>query len=475
MWLRNFVENFSQEDGSIASRKAQSEEMYKGAQRESFCGITTKSYEGVVDTAAEGGLVGTLALSRLQVALKQRGLKCKWTPKQSSAKGVGGAAHVVGVVWIPIGISGMNGILECTVVEGEVPLLLPVQLLKQLRVALNFFDYTFVMSEHEKTVKMHELPSGHVTIEVLQFHEHGFSLPAGVPGMIESDFINERFVGAMSAQLNDKATVGTTHQLGKTPVKCHGVHHGPPTPDERCDGIHFKREQDEGEQPRSSAEEGGEGMASGARQDLHVDRVHRTPARRPGMVSRRGDAGGYLCPPHHAGQEAGTFEEQGGQQLCAPQSQSQGGWQSRQLLHHLQDVPQPLGEHYEVNPAEEHPVIQSQVLQEALQKAEFEKMKEVGAVKTIDKPICLCGRPAELRAMKKEGPRRGRKYWNCAETACEFFQWLPTEADPDAMSVTSFNLGGNRDSSQRSKSPRTIRSEPKKTEGPIEVESDGTL
>lgn len=119
--------------------------------------------------------------------------------------------------------------------------------------------------------------------------------------------------------------------------------------------------------------------------------------------------------------------------------------------------------------------IQSQVLQEALQKAEFEKMKEVGAVKTIDKPICLCGRPAELRAMKKEGPRRGRKYWNCAETACEFFQWLPTEADPDAMSVTSFNLGGNRDSSQRSKSPRTIRSEPKKTEGPIEVESDGTL
>ena len=111
MWLRNFVENFSQEDGSIASRKAQSEEMYKGAQRESFCGITTKSYEGVVDTAAEGGLVGTLALSRLQVALKQSGLKCKWTPKQSSAKGVGGAAHVVGVVWIPIGISGMNGIL----------------------------------------------------------------------------------------------------------------------------------------------------------------------------------------------------------------------------------------------------------------------------------------------------------------------------------------------------------------------------
>lgn len=129
--------------------------------------------------------------------------------------------------------------------------------------------------------------------------------------------------------------------------------------------------------------------------------------------------------------------------------------------------------------------IQSQVLQTALQKMEFEKakdsefarMKEVETMipVKVDKPICACGREAELRAMKKESSRRGRKYWTCAEAACDFFQWLPNEADPDAMSVASFSWLTPQEPSQRSKSPRTSRSEPKRTQGPIEVDSDGGL
>ena len=56
-----------------------------------FCGITTKAIEGVVDTAAEGGLVGREPLARLERELATRGLRIKWVPKQSSAKVLGEA------------------------------------------------------------------------------------------------------------------------------------------------------------------------------------------------------------------------------------------------------------------------------------------------------------------------------------------------------------------------------------------------
>ena len=58
-----------------------------------FCGITTK------------------------VAV--RGLRIKWVPKQSFAKGVGGSAVVECVALIPLGIGGVNGVLETTVVQGD--------------------------------------------------------------------------------------------------------------------------------------------------------------------------------------------------------------------------------------------------------------------------------------------------------------------------------------------------------------------
>lgn len=88
-----------------------------------FCGIVTNSSEGIVDTAAEGGLIGISALHRLQNDLAQYNLQGKWVPKKSTAKGVGGNAKVHGVILLPISIAKISGILETTVVDGEVPLL----------------------------------------------------------------------------------------------------------------------------------------------------------------------------------------------------------------------------------------------------------------------------------------------------------------------------------------------------------------
>jgi hypothetical protein len=64
--------------------------------------------------------------------LSEQGLQVAWTNKQARAHGVGGAAKVIGIAAIPLGIGGVSGILEATVVEGEVPLLLPVRMLKEL-------------------------------------------------------------------------------------------------------------------------------------------------------------------------------------------------------------------------------------------------------------------------------------------------------------------------------------------------------
>ncbi|CAK8987801.1 Retrovirus-related Pol polyprotein from transposon RE1 (Retro element 1) (AtRE1) [Includes: Protease RE1 [Durusdinium trenchii] len=97
-----------------------------------FSGITTQSTMGIVDTAAQGGLIGLPALERLQEALKEHQLKVNWTGKQAQARGIGGSAKVCGVVEIPVGIAGVNGLIEATVVEEEVPFLLSIQFLKQV-------------------------------------------------------------------------------------------------------------------------------------------------------------------------------------------------------------------------------------------------------------------------------------------------------------------------------------------------------
>ena len=124
---------------------------------ENFCGITTKSFEGIVDTAAEGGLVGRAPLARLEKELLMRGLRIKWTPKQTSAKGVGGNAVVEGVALIPLGMGGINGVLETTVVQGDVPLLLPVRLLVTLAAKIDLKNMIMELQNHQVEVPLHPL------------------------------------------------------------------------------------------------------------------------------------------------------------------------------------------------------------------------------------------------------------------------------------------------------------------------------
>eukprot|EP00913_Durusdinium_trenchii_P032934 g30831.t1 len=139
-----------------------------------FTGITTSGSMGIIDTAAQGGLIGLPALRRLEESLKGHGLKVVWTGKKAQAKGIGGDARVRGVVEIPVGIGRVNGVIEATVVEEEVPFLLSIQFLKQVGAIVDLQKSALVLTKFDKCCLMHHMP---VAAPVLEFHEDGWQLP----------------------------------------------------------------------------------------------------------------------------------------------------------------------------------------------------------------------------------------------------------------------------------------------------------
>ena len=82
------------------------------------------------------------------------------------------------------------------------------------------------------------------------------------------------------------------------------------------------------------------------------------------------------------------------------------------------------------------------MLVDALQRYEIERQAATAAATPVtspsDKPNCLCGAPAQMLTVKKEGPQRGRKFWKCVQRQFEFFQWIGIDAD--TMSVNDFIL-----------------------------------
>ncbi len=220
-WLRAFVEeNRNQVANSEAATNSASSWAYKERREDreaagNFCGIVTKPSQGIVDTAAEGGLIGHVALQRHEEELRRFGLKCKWIPKISSAKGVGGSAKVIGVTLIPLGVGKINGILEATVVEGEVPLLLPVRMLKTLGAVIDLKTDTMKLMNHDVTVQLETMVSGHVAVDVTQFADGKFQVPHEA-GSHDEFHLHQCHHSAMLAQLmgdnlNSKASSTSDH------------------------------------------------------------------------------------------------------------------------------------------------------------------------------------------------------------------------------------------------------------------------
>ena len=192
---------------------------------EEFCGLCTDPQQGVVDTAAQSGLIGEAALKRLEDSLHHHGLKVFWTGKQAQARGVGGAAHVTGVAEIPLGLNGLCGVLECTVVKEEVPLLLPIRLLRELGARIDLDSNTLTLTKHDICLSMNVLNSGHAAVDVCRFGPEGWKMPpdATRAGRSEKDFVWAAMIGTSDRSWNLPAS-HSGHGLQAIPkrVSAHG-------------------------------------------------------------------------------------------------------------------------------------------------------------------------------------------------------------------------------------------------------------
>ena len=153
-----------------------------------FVGLTTSPTMAVVDTAAQDGLVGVRALERLKEQLTAFGLQISWSSRKAKAHGIGGAAKVVGVAALPLGLAGSSGVLEATVVDNEVPLLLPVKMLRSLQAVIDVGEECMHLRALNRSVELSRLPSGHLAVDVLDFGPSGFQHPVEAVEYHESDF-----------------------------------------------------------------------------------------------------------------------------------------------------------------------------------------------------------------------------------------------------------------------------------------------
>ena len=86
-------------------------------------------------------LVGKQQLDKWFKLLAEHGLQVEWSQeKPESASGIGGMTQPIGVVYVPVGLAGCNGIIRFTVVEQDVPPLLQVGIIRTLQASLDLTD-----------------------------------------------------------------------------------------------------------------------------------------------------------------------------------------------------------------------------------------------------------------------------------------------------------------------------------------------
>ena len=360
-WLREFVEQRAKTHGDDS---VTSEDYGAGSDSDPskrlFCGIVTNSFEGVVDTAAEGGLIGATALKKLEQHLVKHNLRCVWTPKTSAAKGVGGSAKVCGVVLIPIALGGISGVLETTVVEGDVPFLLPIKLLKMLGAIVNLPRNTLTLEKHGVDVPMRELPSGHVVIQIDAFEDGKFECPPELANQFDFGMNEKHTVEAMLVQ-SERRVCGPTFQSTRVvPQVSNGWPVRPSAGFGKCapsNGSQASFTASHAKEPQFG--KGTSKLASDPGQDLHGVGHGRAAKRNRRLVPAAVAAGvvatvGANCPGHLCGvdshrQAVEAFANKGStfslrEFMHSSLQGTQGRWQQERFMDHVPGMQLPLGE-----------------------------------------------------------------------------------------------------------------------------------
>ena len=142
--------------------------------------VTLDPGEVLWDTGAQEGLVGKQQLRKWCKLLAEHGLQVEWSQeKPESASGIGGVTQPIGVVYVPVGLAGCNGIIRFTVVEQDVPPLLLVGIMRTLQASLDLTDdgAKEIFRQFGGESPLRTLQSGHTVIRADQFDPDGWQLP----------------------------------------------------------------------------------------------------------------------------------------------------------------------------------------------------------------------------------------------------------------------------------------------------------
>ena len=137
--------------------------------------------EAVLDIGATQDLIGVKALEELTQTLKSVGLQPVRVDKPViTPAGIGGSAKALYVVLLPISPGGAPGVLEMTVLEGNIPPLLSVGFLDFLKASMDLENNTISLKTLGLELSMKRLSSGHRTIPLVQWQGGHFPVPDSV-------------------------------------------------------------------------------------------------------------------------------------------------------------------------------------------------------------------------------------------------------------------------------------------------------
>ena len=99
-------------------------------------------------------------------------------PGEESGSGIGGVTQPIGVENVPVGLAGCNGIIRFTVVEQDVPPLIPVGLMRTLQASLDLADDgdKVIFRQFGGESSLRNLQSGHTDVRADQFDPDGWQL-----------------------------------------------------------------------------------------------------------------------------------------------------------------------------------------------------------------------------------------------------------------------------------------------------------
>ena len=99
--------------------------------------------------------------------------------KPEPASGIGGGTQPKGVVHVPVGLAGYNGVIRFTVVEQDLPPLLPVEVIRTLHARLDLDENgdKVIFRQFGGETSLRTLKIGHTAIRADQFDPDGWQLP----------------------------------------------------------------------------------------------------------------------------------------------------------------------------------------------------------------------------------------------------------------------------------------------------------